>query len=209
MNRPNSICTASAAAASLAALLLIGGAAALRPQDPPAAPVAPAGPTASGPPAVPAASFPQCWIGHWKGDAFTAGGTRPLAFRMELIIAATDAPDRFTWTTIYDGPPGRQERAYTLIVKDAAKGEYAIDENNGIVLQARLLDGGLYTHFMVQGSRIATRERLEDAGTAAERISVEMVTTIDERAGSTGGKDSAPEVKTWTPVSIQKATLRR
>lgn len=164
---------------------------------------------AAAPAAAANAQFPESWIGHWAGDATSGNGTTAQKFRMELIIAPTDSKDRFRWTIIYAGAQGRQERAYTLIVKDAAKGLYSIDENNGIILDSRYIDGTLFGHFIVQGNRISTRERLENPGTPDEFISTELVTTIDDQATTTGGAAGVPEVKTWAPVGVQKATLRR
>ncbi len=181
----------------------------------PANQVAPQAPRLAQPPTpaeVPTpnpATFPASWIGHWKGDASSGNGVQSQQFTMELIIAPTDKPDRFGWTIVYSGAAGRQERAYTLIVKEAAKGLYSIDENNGIVLDARLMGGTLFSHFLIQGSRLTTRDRLEAAGTADEHISIEIVTTIEDQSSPTGGKDGVPEVQSWSPASIQIATLRR
>lgn len=158
-----------------------------------------------------AAAFPAAWFGRWAGEVVGGTDARPQRFSMELVVAPTDAPDRFTWTIIYDGSAGRQERKYTLVVKDAAKGEYAIDENNGIVLDARLLAGGLYTQFLVQGSRISTRYRLENAAApdAPPHIAFELLTFIEDQPGISGGKDNIPEVRSWAPASIQQAKLKR
>ncbi len=157
-----------------------------------------------------AEAFPQSWIGHWKGDAKGIGGDGgEQRFAMELIIAPTSSQDRFTWTIVYDGAAGRSERPYELLVRDAAKGEYAIDEKNGIVLASRYFDGGLYSHFLVAGTRLVTRERLEGAGTADERITVEIITSLDDQSVTTGGENGAPEILSWSPRSIQTATLRR
>lgn len=131
---------------------------------------------------------------------------------MELIIAPTDAPDRFDWTIVYADSSGavpRQERKYQLIVRNAATGEFAIDERNGIVIESRFLHGALYGHFLVQGTRITTREKLEGIGTADERIEVEMLITRDEPAARSGGAEGVPEVQSWAPRSIQQASLRR
>jgi photosystem II stability/assembly factor-like uncharacterized protein/pimeloyl-ACP methyl ester carboxylesterase len=154
-------------------------------------------------------TFPQSWLGRWKGDATSGDGVNAQKFTTELIIAATEKPDRFQWTLIYDGGSGHQERKYFLVAKDAAKGLYQIDEGNGIVLESRYIDGTLFSHFLVQGNRIITRDRLENFGTADEHISIEMITSVDAQASSTGGKEGSPEVTTWSPSSIQKATLRR
>lgn len=178
--------------------------------EPDAQPESPTASRASSSKATTAAPvFPASWLGHWKGDATAGDGVNAQKFTTELIIAATDKPDRWKWTLIYDGSAGRQERKYFLLAKDAAKGLYQIDEDNGIVLESRFMDGTFYSHFLVQGNRITTRERLEAFGTPDEHVSVEMVTTIDAQAITTGGKADAPEVTTWSPVGIQKATLRR
>ncbi len=170
-------------------------------------------PVAPDPVAAPAPTpgFPAAWVGRWKGDATADTGVgEPMRFTMEMNIAATEQPGRFQWTVIYDGSTGRQERPYELVVKDAARGEYAIDEKNSIVLDARLLNGTLYSHFLVEGTRIATRERLEGEGTAdGPRIEVEMIVTRDADATSTGKAEGVPEVLSWMPRSIQRATLRR
>jgi hypothetical protein len=142
------------------------------------------------------------------------GGGQAMRFTHELIIEPTDHPDRFRWTVIYSGESGRQERKYELLVRNAERGEYAIDEKNGILLDARYLAGGLHSHFSVEGTRITTRERLEGFGTPDEAITVEMIVIIEDAVTLTGGKAegavvAVPEVRTWMPRSVQRATLRR
>jgi photosystem II stability/assembly factor-like uncharacterized protein len=128
---------------------------------------------------------------------------------MELIIAPTDAADRWRWTIVYDGAAGRQERPYELLVRDAEKGRFAIDEKNSIVLETAFLDGGHYGQFVVQGNRITTFERLLDAGTPNERLLVELVTHRDGAAVASGGVGGVPEVASNAPVAVQRAVLRR
>lgn len=157
----------------------------------------------------PVASFPADWIGHWIGPAaLVAPGQPDRSFTTELIIAKTDDPARFSWTIIYAEDGNRQERAYELIVRDAAKGLYAIDEKNAIVIPATLLDATLYTSFEVMGTRINTREKLEHFGTPDERITIEMVSARSDNPETSGG-GQAPEVKSVIPRSLQKATLTR
>ena len=157
----------------------------------------------------PATTFPASWVGRWKGDVEVLGtnGDAPK-FTKELVIAPTEAADRFTWTIIYEGASGRQERPYTLVVKDAAAGLYEIDEKNGIVLPSRMLGGVMHTAFTVQGARITTREEVVGAGTSDERMLFELATFSDDQPIKTGGGD-APEVLGWRPTSVQRATLRR
>ena len=156
-----------------------------------------------------ASSFPASWLGRWKGEVEVLGaGPAAPKFTKELVIARTEAPDRFTWTIIYDGASGRQERPYTLVVKDSAAGLYEIDENNGIVLPARLLGGVMHTAFVVQGTRITTREEVLGAGSGDERMVFELATFSEAQPIKTGGGE-VPEVLAWSPTTVQRATMRR
>ena len=201
--------------ALLAVLLGLWGADSARgqgdasPQAPPPPPAAPR-PAAPPSPAVAPPSFPAAWRGRWTGDSRLVGptGTR-MTFRMELEIEPTETPGRWTWTVTYDGEAGRQVRPYFLVEKDPAKGTFEIDEGNGIVLAAQLLDGALYGQFAVGTSRITTRDRLEGAGTGDERLEVELLTTIEDQVSLSGGKDGVPAVRSWPVRSLQTATLRR
>ena len=108
-------------------------------------------------PAAQAAVFPQAWFGRWRGTAQSlAPGAAPQA-AVELVVGPTERPERFTWTVVYDGAQGRQERRYTLVAVDAARGLYLVDEGNGIALPHTLLAGALYSQFEVGGSRITAR----------------------------------------------------
>ncbi len=127
---------------------------------------------------------------------------------MELHVAATESRDRFTWTIVYGEGEQRQERPYELIVKDAAKGLYEVDEKNSIRLPMALLDGAFYCNFEVEGSILNATYRLEGRGTSDERIVIEIVslaTTVER----TGGEDRAPEVRTRMPATLQRGVLRR
>lgn len=165
---------------------------------------------APGAPATAAATFPEAWRGHWKGPSRVVGpaGTT-MTFTMELVVEPTETAGRWTWTVIYDGAAGRQVRPYHLVAVDAAKGAWKVDEGNGIEIVHQVLDGTLFAQFAVGGTRITTRERLEGAGTADERLVVEMMTTRDGDATPSGGAGGVPGVSSWPPRSLQTATLRR
>lgn len=161
-------------------------------------------------PAAQAAVFPQAWFGRWRGTAQSlAPGAAPQSFTMELVVGPTERPERFTWTVVYDGAQGRQERRYTLVAVDAARGLYLVDEGNGIALPHTLLAGALYSQFEVGGSRITARNVLLGSGTADERILVELVSTVTADAQKTGGQGGTPEVLGWPVRALQSAALRR
>ena len=158
------------------------------------------------PSCVAPARFPEDWTGHWSGT-LSMHGARPSEgeVRMELVIGPSVADDRLAWRIVYDGASGRQVREYQLLTRDRAAGSYAIDERNGIVLEARLHGGALYSWFSIGGANVTVREQLvRDAD--GERIEVEMVTAADRDTLTTGTNG---EVRSLVPVSVQRASLRR
>lgn len=169
-----------------------------------------------------AAKFPEDWIGHWRGEACAGGpGTRPGAsFIMELIVRPLEQKTpsderRWTWTIVYDGAQGRQERAYVLIEKDRERGQYVIDEGNSIVLDAVLLQGGLYSQFALDQVELSSAYRLMNFGATDERLTLEILTHRPGAGTKTGGgtiegtQQRVPEVTTFAPISLQRAEMKR
>jgi len=158
--------------------------------------------TVTAPPAPP--EFPAGWEGTWRGSLRSAGGSAPMEVEMTLEVRAVEA-GTWAWVITYAGAAGTQVRDYRLVARDPARGQYEIDERNGIILPARWLDGVLLGEFEVQGSRVTVREELrsEESG-----LHVEMATFAAGTPSTTGG-GAVPEVRGWAPVSLQRGTLRR
>jgi hypothetical protein len=96
-----------------------------------------------------------------------------------------------------------------LIVKDATKGLYEIDEKNGIVLPTTLIGGNLYSAFDLEGVRLVSRDQL-----VGDAIETEIITMSTKQLVETGGKVGDPEAQvppvTGVPVmSVQRATLKK
>jgi hypothetical protein len=166
------------------------------------------------------AAFPDAWQGTWKGDAEARGSDperAPMTFTMELRVGPLEAgldadpKPRRTWTIVYDGKQGRQERKYHLVDRDAGKGLYEIDERNSIVLPATLVGDALVCPFEVDGSMLVTTYRFDAAGEGPEddRIIFEIVTFPAAKPENTGGKDGVPEVKGYVAASVQRSVLKR
>ena len=164
-------------------------------ETPPTAPIAPA--------------FPAEWCGRWTGTLAMLGDSKFGPVTMTLEIAPI-TEGRWSWTITYDGEFGRQVRPYELVAIDAAAGRFAVDEKNGIVIPMRVLDGTLYSTFEVMDSRIEMRETLVGSGADAA-IVVEMATIRVGESTVTGGDAgrSIPEVRCWTPRSVQRGRLVR
>jgi hypothetical protein len=150
--------------------------------------------------------FPEDWLGSWAGEVtpYSANGANDR-FGMRLDITRTDDPSCFDWTITYSGSAGTQVRAYSLVVRDAAAGRFAIDERNGIVLEQQLLGDALYSWFDVAGTRLCVRERLVRTS-GDEHIEVEIASARDRDATATG---PSGEVSCRPLVSVQRARLER
>jgi hypothetical protein len=159
--------------------------------------------------AIVAPAFPADWCGRWTGTLTPLGDSKVGPVTMTLEIAPA-ADGRWSWTIIYDGAAGRQVRPYELVPVDAAAGRFAIDEKNGIVIPIAFFEGTIYSTFEVMDTRVEMRESLVGTG-ADSAIVVEMATVAVAESTVTGGiaEKSIPEVRCWTPRSVQRGRLTR
>ena len=154
-----------------------------------------------------AISFPADWLGLWSGEATNVDPSgNQQAFSMQLEIAATEKSDRFQWRMVYEGVQGKSERNYSLVVKDAENGKYAIDENNGIELDAILLGDTLVESFFIQGQRIWTTFKFVQSE-AGREIHFDLFSADDSQIRKSGARDGVPEVTSWRANSRQFAKL--
>ncbi len=165
--------------------------------------------TAAAPTEMPAGSaeavepvFPRDWVGDWYGTVTAKGGgpAKP-PFGMELHIAPIADTDRHTWTIVYDLPEGKQTRAYELETVGTAGVHYRIDEKNGIVIDAFLIDATLYTQFSVGNSLLTIRYIREADGIVFDLVS----TQLDPPIETGGGK--VPAVAVYLLQAVQRAVL--
>lgn len=151
-------------------------------------------------------SFPQDWCGNWQGELFwyQAPGREPRKVKMELRIQPTDSAHKFSWQLIYGSPTG-DNRSYSLIAIDTAKGHWAIDEKNGIVLDQYRIAGRLSCMFTVQASTIINNYWMQDGQLHAEfyNIAAQPIATTGK------GNEEAPLVDSYQVRSYQKAVLQR
>ena len=155
--------------------------------------------------------LPPEWFGHWKGQVTIYGGRNASdqpSFDMELIVEPTEVPGTNRWTLLYQGAAGRSERNYVLICKDATRGEFVIDEKNGIVLQAGLLGDVLSSHFVTQNQRIWNSFRLVKTSSTSE-IHFELFSADDSQANSTEHQEDGVKVVSIRPQVRQFARLLR
>lgn len=160
-------------------------------------------------PVVAGDGFPESWAGVWSGQVQAHGPQGLLdQFALQLTIAPTESPGRFDWRMVLTNPSGAQEQPFSLLAVDRAAGRFAIDENNGVIVDASWIDNALYSHFDVAGSRVQIRY-LRRVLPGIDELIVEMTNARVEDAHSTGGNNGAPEVVTVPVRTVQRAVLRR
>jgi len=154
-------------------------------------------------------AFPQAWEGIWKGDLeiHTAKGLAQTV-PMELHILPTDSTNRYTWSIIYGEDKEAGKRPYELVVLDAEKGWYAIDEKNSIQLEAYFIKDKFFSRFEVMGTLLLTSEQL-----VGEELIFEIIAGKMEPISVTGNEvvegDTIPPVKAFPIKVMQRAILRR
>jgi hypothetical protein len=149
-------------------------------------------------------TFPFSWQGVWKGICAAqnpdGGNSR---FGMELHVLPTDAPDRMTWTIVYEVGKERHVRPYEIGVVDAEAGLYRIDEKNSIVLEARLVGDTLHSQYSVGNALLTTTYRR-----IGDCLIFDLTSSRLEEPVRTGGRSGAPEVLCYPTQAAQRAELR-
>ena len=154
-------------------------------------------------------SFPESWAGNWKGELnwYKTGTQEPKKINMELRIQAIHTPDSlnaWTWQIIY-GSETEDNRPYKLVQKDTAGIHWAIDENDGIVLDQYWVGNKFSGAFTVQNSTIINSYWMEK-----NKLIVEFYNVSAKPVATTGkGTEDSPKVDSYKVGSYQKAILTR
>lgn len=154
-------------------------------------------------------AFPQAWEGIWKGDLeiHTAKGLAQTV-PMELHILPTDSMHRYTWSIIYGADKEAGKRPYELVILDAEKGLYAIDEKNTIQIEAYFIKDKLFSRFEVMGTLLLTSEQLVGETLIFEIIAGKME-PISVSGDEVVARDTIPRVQAFPINVLQRAILSR
>lgn len=144
-------------------------------------------------------TFPKDFFGNYKGKLIISNANGKQEINMEFKLSKTDTVGTYKYVLIYNNQP----RNYFLIEKDKSKGQYIIDENNGILLQASVFDNCLFSMFEVNGNLITTSEKFYD-----NYMDFEIIFTNTNKAETTGkGTEEIPTVKVYPILVTQRARL--
>ncbi|MFV0541229.1 MAG: hypothetical protein ACK5MZ_08340 [Aestuariibaculum sp.] len=145
--------------------------------------------------------FPDDFIGVYKGDIEISNIQGKQKIAMEFHLTKTDTVGTYRYTLVYNNKP----RHYFLIEKDKEKGQYIIDENNGIILPVTVFNQTVYSIFEVNGNLITTTEHFYN-----DYMDFEIMLSKISSTGVTGkGTKEIPEVITYPIWSVQRARLKK
>lgn len=154
--------------------------------------------------------FPKTWEGNWGGTLqIHFPGVVAREVPMQLEIHPKDSIS-WSWTLIYN--PGEKEdrRAYSLLPSKPDKGEWLIDEHNGIVLGARVIGPVFVSRFSVSGQLLLARYDLQGEVLRFEILAGSM--DITETGGPQEGEAPLEQtpVVSWYGLNVfQQAVLYR
>jgi len=166
--------------------------------------------------------FPLDWVGIWKGklEIFGPDGKKRQEVPMRIEILPNEKyrnQDWYHWRIQY----GEQATREYLLVHSDTLGyrQYAIDEQNGIVLPIGVFENKTYCSFEVEGSMISDIHTLQ-----GDTLLFELNFSTAKKPFLSGGKtakgtmanidtsskkEEIPVVHSYPPLSFQKAILIR
>ncbi len=140
------------------------------------------------------------FLGHYRGLLHIHGSSGSQTVPMGLEVdAVLDRPEQVQFVLVYGEGASAQRRDYLLGLDDAATGRCHIDERNGIVLAAWLVDNELVSAFSVQGQTNVVRYR----------VTAEGVEFALEALAAGEGEATGEGVLSHVRVTRQRALLRR
>ena len=151
------------------------------------------------------ANFPDDYFGIYKGNLHISSEQGNQNIPMEFHLLATDTLGKYIYTLVYGEGETKQLRAYNLLEKDQEKGHYVVDEHNGIILDANVINNRMYTLFEVNDTLLTTFITFETA-----YMIFEIVTTPKSKKRVTYAEDEDKiEVISYPITTIQRALLQK
>lgn len=154
---------------------------------------------------ISAQNFPASFVGYWKGTLNIYSGDevkQTVTCALEVFPADSG---RYDWIISY-GDSGQDRRHYYLVPVDTAKGHWAIDEHNGIVIDMFATGKKFTSLFSVMDSAIQISYWLDGPDT----MMMELFVYPEKEKNTTGnGTEESPTVKIWKFSGYQLGTMKR
>lgn len=153
----------------------------------------------------PTPSLPEHWHGTWSGQ-FTVHAPDGKSFErsMELEIAPIKDSKSLKWRIVSEFKGKKTVRDYELVPHGEKAGHFAIDEKNGIVIDARLIGNALYSYF--KDNDMLTTVKYERRG-ASLFMEMASVITKDPRVSEIKSDDIT--IHSYQLGSVQVGELKK
>jgi hypothetical protein len=93
-------------------------------------------------------SFPEKCLGNWKGQMLIyKDGVIKDSVKVVLNVTRSEEQHTFGWKTSYLSEKAPMVKDYRMILSEAGKNIYILDEGDGIQLQNYLFENKLYSVF--------------------------------------------------------------
>lgn len=150
-----------------------------------------------------AQKFPDAYVGYWRGDLQIYKGDKVVqTVKFGLDVFPADS-GRYDWVITY-GDSGLDRRPYTLVPVDTAKGHWAIDEGNGIVIDMYVTGSKVTSLFSVMGSNIQISYWRE-----GDELVMELFACPEKEESQSGkGTEESPTVKVWKFSGYQLGRMK-
>ncbi len=148
-------------------------------------------------------NFPESYFGNYTGNLVINSNKGINNYPMEFHLRPTDSSEIFEYVIVYGKGEQRQERNYTLKTKDVEKGLYTLDENNGILLDCKVIGNKIYFLFEVSDNLLSTFITFN-----TNDLIFEIIATNTKQKMVSGGQDEdTPEVFSYPINVVQRALL--
>ncbi len=149
--------------------------------------------------------FPDAYFGIYSGDLIIHSKNGIKNYPMEFHLLPTDSTGIYNYMIVYGKDDNRQERKYTLKEKNKSTGSYILDENNGILLDCKVIENKMYFLFEVMDNLLTTFVTFKK-----NHLIFEIVVINTKKKSTSGGQDEAiPEVISYPISVVQKAILNK
>jgi hypothetical protein len=156
------------------------------------------------------ATFPDRWAGEWRGVLTTVAPPDSVRNRIpvSLRIAPIPGDSAWTWRTVFNADTIRGLRDYRLLVRDRARGLYATDERNGVILEETWIGGSLISVFQVGTQVLESRYTLV-GDTLTHDITFWNATPTTTTRGSGANAEGGVAITTHRIAGRQRAVMTR
>ena len=150
-------------------------------------------------------TFPDDFFGIYTGTLAISSERGNQEVMMEFHLLPTEIEGKYTYTLVYGEGESKQVREYHLLEKNKEKGTYVVDENNGIVLDDKVIGNRMYALFEVNETLLTTFITFE-----TDHLVFEIVATPKAKKRVTHANDEAKtEVISYPITTVQRAVLQK